>query len=253
LFWILIDTCVWLDLAKDHKQQPLLGVLTELIRQKLVGLILPRPILEEFARNKTRIIEECSHSLSSVLKRVKDLVVKVGGPKRKRLVLEHLNDVGHRLPSLGDSAIESVTRIDALFKTASILAIPDEAKLRAAQRALDGRAPFHRQKNSMNDALLIEMYADAVGTPVAKGERFAFVTHNTKDFSATNTNNKLPHPDIAGSFSRIKSLYFTSLGEALRRVVPTLVTDLMTEEEWRQEPRRLREILDAMDLLFHQI
>jgi hypothetical protein len=241
LFSILIDTCVWLDLAKDQKQQALLGVLEELIRQKCVGLILPSPILKEFARNKTRVVEECGQSLSSVLKRVKDLVDKVGDPKRKRLVLDHLND------------IESVARIEALFKTATILEISDEAKLRAAQRALDGRAPFHRQKNSMSDAVLIEMYADLVGNPATKGDRFAFVTHNTKDFSATNTNNKLPHPEIAGCFSRIKSLYFTSLGEALRRVAPTLVTDMMIEEEWTEEPRRLKEILDAMDLLFHQV
>jgi hypothetical protein len=240
MFWILIDTCVWLDLAKDHKQQALLCVLEELIRQQLVALILPCPVLEEFARNKTRIMGECSQRLSSVLKRVKDLVDKVGDPKRKRLVLEHLNDTDHRLPTLGDSAIESVARIEALFKTATVLEIPDGAKLRAAQRALDGRAPFHRQKNSMNDALLIEMYADAAGNPAARGDRFAFVTHNTKDFSATNTNNKLPHPDIAGYFSKIKSLYFTSLGEALRRLAPTLVTDMMIEDEWAQEPRRLK-------------
>jgi hypothetical protein len=31
----------------------------------------------------------------------------------------------------------------------------------------------------------------------AKSVRFAFVTHNIKDFSATNVNNRLPHPDIA--------------------------------------------------------
>jgi hypothetical protein len=32
LFRILIDTCVWLDLAKDYQQQALLGVLDELVR-----------------------------------------------------------------------------------------------------------------------------------------------------------------------------------------------------------------------------
>ena len=252
MFNLLIDTCVWLDLAKDHRQQALLGVLEELIRLKQVSLILPCPVVDEFDRNKARIIEECSQSLSSVLKRVKDLVDKVGDPKRKRLVLDHLNDVDHRLPTLGDSAIESVARIKALFKTTPILEIPDEAKLRL-RSALDGRAPFHRQKNSMNDALLIEMYADAAGNAAAKGDRFAFVTHNTKDFSATNTNNTLPHPHIAPYFSKIKSLYFTTLGEALRRVAPALVTDMMIEEAWTQEPRRLKEILDAMDLLFHQV
>ena len=32
LFKILIDTCVWLDLAKDYQQQPILTALEELIR-----------------------------------------------------------------------------------------------------------------------------------------------------------------------------------------------------------------------------
>jgi hypothetical protein len=30
-------------------------------------------------------------------------------------------------------------------------------KLRAAQRAIDRKAPFHRDKNSMADALIVEM------------------------------------------------------------------------------------------------
>lgn len=31
------------------------------------------------------------------------------------------------------------------------------------------------------------------------GQRFAFVTHNRHDFSMVNGNQKLPHPDLAGS------------------------------------------------------
>ena len=48
-------------------------------------------------------------------------------------------------------------------------------------------------------------------------------------------------------FSRIKSVYFVSLGETLRRVKPQLVSDLMIEEEWTDEPRRLTEIVRAID------
>jgi len=33
LFHLLVDTCVWLDLAKDHQQESLLSVLEELIKQ----------------------------------------------------------------------------------------------------------------------------------------------------------------------------------------------------------------------------
>jgi predicted nucleic acid-binding protein len=253
VYKILIDTSVWVDLAKDYQQQALLGVLEELIRQKQVSLILPRTVLDEFARNKARIIEESKHSLSSTLKRVKDVVDKLGDPKQKRRVLEQLNDVDHRLPMLGESAVESVGRIEKLFKTAPPVEISDAIKLRASQRAIDGRAPFHRQKNSINDAILIETYADFAGDKTAKGVRFVFVTHNKKDFSAPNANDKLPHPDIAPYFSRIKSQYSTTLGEALRRVEPDLVSDIMLEQEWTEEPRRLAEILDALDLLFHQV
>jgi hypothetical protein len=48
-----------------------LAALEELIRQGAAELILPRTILKEFARNKARVIEESSRSLSSTLKRVK--------------------------------------------------------------------------------------------------------------------------------------------------------------------------------------
>src|SRR5207248_6055060 len=108
---------------------------------------------------------------------------------------------------------------------------------------------FHRQKNSISDAILIEVYADAVTAKATAGTRFAFTTHNTKDFSHPAASNKLPHPDMADCFSRVKSLYFITLGEALRRVQPGQFADLMIEQEWVEEPRRLTEIVQAIDEL----
>jgi len=80
MFKILIDTCVWLDLAKDYQQQPILTALEELIRQGEIELNLPRTVLDEFARNKARVIEESSRSLSGTLKRAKEAVEKFGEP-----------------------------------------------------------------------------------------------------------------------------------------------------------------------------
>jgi predicted nucleic acid-binding protein len=74
LFKILIDTCVWLDLAKDYQQQPILTALEELIRMGDIELTLPRTVLDEFARNKGRVVEESSRSLSGTMKRVKEAV-----------------------------------------------------------------------------------------------------------------------------------------------------------------------------------
>ncbi len=39
----------------------------------------------------------------------------------------------------------------------------------------------------------------------------------------------------------------------LRRVDPEQFSDLMIEQDWIEERRRLPEILEAMDLLFHQV
>jgi hypothetical protein len=253
MFRILIDTCVWLDLAKDYKQKALLDALEQLVQLNQISLILPQTILDEFGRNRTRVIEESRQSLSTTMKRVKEVVEKFGDPKGKNVVLEHLNDVDRRLPGLGENAIEAVGRVERLFKVTPVIEISEAVKLRAAQRAIDGRAPFHRQKNSMNDALLIEVYSDLLQSDDAKGVRFAFVTHNIKDFSTTAGDSRLPHPDIAMVFSKIKSLYLTSLGVALKRIEPALITDLMIEQEWEQEPRRLTEILKAIDLLYHQV
>lgn len=239
MFRLFIDTCVWLDLAKDYKQQVLLAALEQLIQQGDVELILPRTVVDEFARNRARVIEDSSRSLSSTLKRVKDAVETFGDPRRKRMVLRQLNDVDHRLPTLGEAAVGTIARIAQLFARTPVIEISDAVKLRAAQRAIDKRAPFHRQRNGIADALLIEVYADAVAAKGPSHSRFAFVTHNTNDFSHPAANSKLPHPDIAGYFSRIRSLYFITLGEA----------DLMIEEQWLPEPRRLTEILNAIDHL----
>lgn len=252
MFKILIDTCVWLDLAKDYQRQAVLGVLEELVRQKQVSIILPRTVLDEFTRNKARVAEESGRSLSGVLKRAKEVVHRLGDAKKKRMVLEQLNDVDYKLPSLGEAAIESIGRIDKLFSSTTVVEASDGVKLRAAQRAIDRRAPFHRQRNGIDDAVLIETYSDLVKSR-KPGDRFAFVTHNIKDFSQPNANDKFPHPDMRGCFSRVSSRYYINLAEALRHVAPALVSDLMIEQEWEEEPRRLGEISDAIGELLDKV
>jgi hypothetical protein len=253
MFNLLIDTCVWLDLAKDQQQQATLGVLEELVQHKSVALIVPTIVRNEFARNKARIVQESQRSISSVLKRAKEIVHQHGDARRRRVMLAHLNEVDYKLPSLGESIAGSIGRVEKLFAVSRVVEIPDTAKLRAAERAIAKKAPFHRERNSMADALLIEIYAEFVAGNHPR-ERFGFVSHNTKDFSQVNGDNRLPHPDLAAYFSKRKSLFFISLSQALKRVAPALVSDFMLEHEWPdQDPRKLAEILDAEDLLVNQV
>lgn len=104
----------------------------------------------------------------------------------------------------------------------------------------------------MADAVLMEVYGELVAAKHSD-VRFAFVTHNTKDFSHPNADNRLPHPEFAAHFSKIKSLYFISLSEALKRIKPELVTEWMLEHEWTEEPRRLTEIVDVIGELTDKV
>lgn len=254
MFQILIDTCVWLDMAKDARQTPILGVIEEMVKQQLAALIVPRTIIEEFRRNRQRIATESAKSLSTHFRLVKEAVGKLGGNKRRlRLVLSHLDNVNHKVPLVGGAAVATLDRIEKLLATSPSLEPSDDVKLRAAERAIEKKAPFHRGKNAMGDALIIEMYAQCLRERSASGRRFMFITHNKNDFSVIDGNETCPHPDLADLFSRVKSLYFINLPEALRRVDPSLVTDVMLEQSWTQEPRGLTEILEAEDLLFNQV
>jgi hypothetical protein len=176
-----------------------------------------------------------------------------GNARRKKSLLAHLDDLNHRAPIVGGGAETTLSRIEVLLGAVTVIEATDAAKLKAAERALLKRAPCHHDnKNSVADALVLEMYFEAVQGG-ARGERFAFVSHNRSDFSLPNGNQKLPHPEIAAGFSRIKSLYFINVAECLRRIDPSMVSELAWEQSWDTEPRGLHDLLKAEDLLFHQV
>src|SRR5437899_325094 len=75
---LLIDTCVWIDLAKDHHQHPFLRSLDALMQEGKLAVMLPPLVLEEFERNKVHIVNTNRSSLSSALKRAKDLLDQHG-------------------------------------------------------------------------------------------------------------------------------------------------------------------------------
>lgn len=254
MFKVLIDTCVWLDLAQDQKQTPLLLVVERMVQNGTLSLIVPRLVCEEFRRNRERVSKASERSLTGHFQQVKEAVNKgASNARRKRALLAQLDELSHKIPLLGGSAEGTLDRIEVLMRKSPFLEPSDEAKLRATDRALNRRAPCHRDnKNSIADALIMEAYVEAVAVGKA-GERFAFVTHNRSDFSAPNTNTKLPHPDIGSHFSKIRSMYFINLAELLRRIDPSAVTELMWEQTWQQEPRRLSEILAAHDMLSQQV
>ena len=199
----MIDTCVWLDCAKDPNQYFLIDTLENLVRDKKIVLLVPRIILEEFNRNQERIAAENSKSIASVVGRLKDSLNRYGDRQQKKKVLQALDNLAHKAPFIDEAATEILERIKNLLLSGQAIETSEKIKLAAANRAIAGKAPFHKQKNSIGDAIIIESYSEVL-LKRQPSDRYIFVTHNTRDFSLQSGDTRQPHPDIATLFSKIK-------------------------------------------------
>lgn len=249
---ILIDTCVWLDIAKDYRHLKTLDVLIDLIRDGEVELVVPQQTLDEFERNKGRIVKETSQGISAVFKRVSDAIREHGEVEGRDTLLKQLGDMDYRIGKQGEYANSNIDRIEKLLADGAIVQTSDDVKIRAAQRAIDRLCPFHKNKNSMADAVLVEIYRDML---MARGNEvhLAFVTHNKHDFSNLSADERTPHPDIAELFAAEGSTYALALGELLNVYAPDWMEELKWEFEYEEKPRSLSEILEAEHLLFRQV
>jgi hypothetical protein len=244
---LLFDTCVWLDLAGNYGNAPLLSALEALCHQHVIDLIVPQLVRDEFARNKERIIKESGRSLSGALKRARVALWTYGDPRRRRRAVEVIDDIDHRLNGSIDVAAEAIKRTESLFNNSIGCAVNDKAMMAASARALEKKAPFHNGRNNFADAVLIELYGQVVANGSA---RYAFVTHNVKDFSSPDKDQRQPHPDFGPYFSKIKSRYFIKLVDALR---PSAFAEAMYENEFSMEPRKASEISEAIQELTDRV
>lgn len=250
---LTVDTCVWLDLAGDYRQQPTISALEDLIKACEIELIVPQIVLDEFDRNKARVIEETRRSLQSHFRLVREAVNRFGDDESKAETLNGLNEVDHKIAIKAEAVNDSIDRIQALLKSVSALPTSDAVKRCVTERAIARTAPYHRDRNSVGDAILIEIYAEQLSAVSGEQIELAFVTHNTKDFSAANGDRRKPHDDLAGLFDAPRSTYWVSIVDLIKAREPDLLADHDSEFNFSQQSRSLSEILEAEHLLFRQV
>lgn len=230
MFRLLIDTCVWIDVAKDAKQEHLLTATVEMVRRGRLSLIVPRIVLDELQRNRERIARDSAKSIASHIRVVRAAIERFAdNEKRKQALVSELDQFATVIPA-GSTADTTIGRIEKLLLASEIREASHAVLVAAAHRALEKRAPFHRDKNSMADAVLIEIYADCLRNEHAPTVQFAFVTHNTADFSREQGNDKEPHPDLAAIFTTGSSRFFTNLREALQAIDVSIVSAVRADE-----------------------
>jgi PIN domain len=259
MLYLLVDTSVWLDLAKDVNGQKLIVAARMLVHEDRVTLLVPRLVLEEFDRNRDRVETDMTRSLSANFRRVRDEIEEYGQEGRDTAITE-LDNLTQRVPLIKQIATRNFDDVRELLLKGKSLSPSPESLATAVNWALEKRAPFHRAKNSVADALLLTMYAAAMDNADDEengdGEasnRYCFVSANVKDFSAADGDNRQPHADLAYLFAADSSDYFLSLVAALDKHFPNDFSEMLEEFDFHEEPRNWEEIRAAEEELFDRI
>ena len=252
---LLVDTSTWLDLCKRRDGQRWIVALRVLAHQGDVELLVPRLVVDEFERNRHRIETSMTASVAQRFKLIKQDLDDYGGEDQAQ-ALKVIVDLAHHVPLIGAMTSRNFDEVLALLRAGRDLT-PGDAEHRAViERGLSKQAPFHRSRNSVADALLVELYATAIRTVDLDQEPHAFITSNSDDFSAPNGDSRQPHPDLVPLFSLDGSTYGLGV-DGLNRVLldyfGEAIEDLFAETEFEEEPRRLDEIIEAEQQLFDRI
>src|SRR5215218_4193778 len=160
---LLVDTSTWLDLARRRDGQRWIVALKVLVHQREVELLVPPVVLEEYDRNRDRAKAAMTASIAQRFKMIRQDLVDYGGDDDAHAV-EVIEDLSRHLPLVGAMTTRNFAEIRELLSAGRSLEGTDEEERRVVQRGLAKTAPFHRGRNSVADALLIELYGTAVAS-----------------------------------------------------------------------------------------
>lgn len=252
---LLVDTSTWLDLCKLRNGQRWIVALRVFSYQGQVELIVPNLVVEEFQRNRERIEKDMTASISGRFKQIKRDLDDYGGTAQEQ-ALKVIEDLARHVPLISAMTTRNFNDVLELLRRGRAIEPTDDHRRRVVERGLAKQAPFHRARNSVADALLIELYASALDGIDLGQEPHAFITTNKEDFSQPNGDNRVPHPDLESVFVQDGSYYGLGV-DGLNRILldhfGDEVEELFEETDFEEEPRRLGEIVEAERELFDRI
>jgi|SRR5690606_35133354 len=147
MHYMMLDTCVLLDISTRKADLPIVSALEELVSAGSVQLVIPDLVITEFERNKDDVAEKTRRRLSQEFKQVRSVVEEFGG-SNKTHAIEVLKEVGSRLPLLSEANYATISRVERLLEASAKAQTTDSAKLAAIARGLDKRAPFHCRRHN---------------------------------------------------------------------------------------------------------
>jgi hypothetical protein len=252
---LLLDTSVWLDLATRRDGQKWIVPLRVLKFQSKLELLVPSLVIAEFDRRRPSLETAVTTSVLDRLRQLRRELREYAGQQHEHVWLQ---ETAQHIPLVNAMAPQNFREIDDLLRGGTALEPTDLEYAKVVQRGLEKRAPFTSDKNSVADALLIEVYAARI-LGADSSDVYAFATSNHRDFSMPNGDHRLPHPDLAELFDGAQSRYVYQV-EGLHSMLMDVLDDEFREEYEEveflitdEEPRTLAAILEAEKEYFDRV
>ena len=137
MLYVLADTNVWLDLAKDVNAQKLIAAVRVLVHEGRLTLLVPQLVLDEFERNRSRVEADMTRSLSANFRRVRDEIEEYSQEK-KDAALAELDNLAQRVPLIKEIATRNFDDVHELLAKGTTM---DLLCLRGAVRLAPARRP----------------------------------------------------------------------------------------------------------------
>lgn len=253
---LFVDTSTWLDLAARRDGQKWIVAVRLLVNQDELRLLVPEVIVDEFERNRPRAELAMTARLTDRFRLLRSDIGAAYDSIDLEEALTAIDGLAHHVPLIGAMTSRNFDDILELLRTGIHLEPSESEYSRVVQRGLDKRAPFHRSRNSVADALLIELYISAISTADLDENPHTFVTSNSSDFSKDRGDTRQCHPDLATAFAHPMSTYalgLDGLTSTLERHFGGELTELLDELDFKENPRLLAEIQNWEQELFDRI
>ena len=141
--------------------------------------MVPQVVIDEYERIE-RIETSMTSSVAQRFKAIKQDLDDYGADADAAKVVD---DLARHTPLIGAMTTRNFDDVLALLKGGRRLEPTEAEQLKVVARGLAKQAPFHRSRNSVADALLVELYSTAA-SGASKDDPYAFVTTNSEDFSS---------------------------------------------------------------------
>lgn len=253
---LFVDTSTWLDLAARRDGQKWIVALRQFIGQSDLRLLVPEVVLEEFERNRPRVEQAMTTRVADRFRLLRTDIGTTYDSEDLEQALIALDGLAHHVPLIGAMTTRNFDDIFELLQAGIRLEPTSVENGRVVQRGLDKKAPFHRSRNSVADALLIELYISATAATDLAEDPHAFVTSNSNDFSLDKGDKRQPHKDLESAFAHKGSMYalgFGGLESTLQDHFGGELTEILDESDFVENPRLLVEIQKWEQELFDRI